>query len=116
MLAYASASHAAEPLTAGFTRAVPEGSVKKADASPFDLASLGAGLHILPAPAGVEQRMQPKAGTPRDFVPGKTDRYFRGPAVNYHAGDRGPVIELGLLGGTVMPIQRLAHLALDWDF
>ncbi len=37
-------------------------------------------------------------------------------AVNYKAGKRGPVFEVGAFGGTVKPKPRLVHVALDWNF
>ena len=37
-------------------------------------------------------------------------------AVNYKAGKRGPVFEVGAFGGTVKPKPKLVHVALDWNF
>lgn len=119
LLVYASATHAMEPLIADPAGMARQETAEKVDMTAFDLTLLEARPYdALAAHArdGVEPVLRAGPGFGRNDGGGKTGRRLTGPTLSYHAGKRGPVIELGVLGGTVKPRQRLAHLALDWNF
>jgi len=119
LLYFASPSMAAERLPDDTAGTAIRGTAQQPAMSLFDLSSLRIRQHEMrsgrsfsPSGAGVP----PVDGSGAMIVQGAAGRHFRGPSLSYHVGRRGPVIELGMLGGTLKPKQRLAHLALNWDF
>jgi hypothetical protein len=42
--------------------------------------------------------------------------YIEGPSLSYRTARRGPVLELGALGGGMESAPFLAHLGMDWRF
>lgn len=115
----AAPSRAAEPTPEDRAIAAHGRDVRQSAAQAFDLESIHPHVKDLPV---FQDRKGTGVGPPQvpDLEPEAFRRSapwrFRGPALNYQAGTGGPLIELGMFGGTVEPGQRLAHLALDWDF
>lgn len=101
-----------------------------------------AGLRNTEAPRGVPQSrydMAPGSGTDpfvgtepgqRKFTPGSRGareadgarfgdgevQYFEGPSWDYRTSRRGPMFEVGALGGGMENAPYLAHVAMNWRF
>jgi len=43
-------------------------------------------------------------------------QYIEGPSWDYHTSRRGPMFEVGALGGGMENAPYLAHVAMDWRF